>query len=151
MVSDIERKAPVTFCYSLILSSMTSFQFPFLSILAFGLLSLFCPPAVLTCHPISFLLLGLPLLPPFITVAFSVLVSLPLSSVLFLSQAWHCAMVEEGLCPRASWPRVWDFRGLDQRGEVRDRKGKRSYYNRRRLKRSWREKGRGERWIRETK
>lgn len=45
----------------------------------------------------------------FITTAFSVLVSLPPSLVLLLSQAWHCAMVEEGLCPDASWLRNWDL------------------------------------------
>lgn len=136
IVSDIENIRQCLSASPLILSSISSFQFIFLSVLVFGLLSLFHPPAVLTCHPISLLFLGLPLLPPFITVAFSALVSLPLSSVPFLSRAWHCAMVEEGLCPHASWPRDWDFKRLDQRGEVKDRKGKRSYYNRRRLKRS---------------
>lgn len=46
----------------------------------------------------------------------------PSSLILLLSPAWHCAMVEKGLCPDASWLRDWDFRRLDQRGEVKERK-----------------------------
>lgn len=88
-------------------------------------------PAVRLPVPPPPLFLGLPLVPLFITAAFSTLDSLPPSLVLFPSWTWHCAMVEEALCPCANWLRDWDFRGLEQRGEVKDRKGKRRYYNRR--------------------
>lgn len=42
-----------------------------------------------------------------------------------LSQAWHCAMVVEGLCPEASWLWDWDVKKrLDPRREVKLEKSK---------------------------
>lgn len=67
---------------------------------------------------------------------------LPASGCLAL-QAWHCAMVEEGLCHDASWLRVWDFRRLDQRREVKGEEREKELLQQKASEEQLRERNRG--------
>lgn len=116
-----DKTVSVTFCFHFSCCPLISlFLFNSLSFSTyFGPLRLFCAPAVLTCH--LFCLPGTPSPTSFFHCSFQ-RTCLPPSVFGSLARAWHCAMVEEGLCPNASWLRDWDFRGLDQRWEVKGQK-----------------------------
>lgn len=78
-------------------------------------------PFIAQVHLLSLLVILLPLFHgPLVAHCDIVFGSLPLPGLTLCHK--------EGLCPDANWLRDWDFRTPDQRGEVKYRKAKRSYY-----------------------